>query len=391
MLPIISCQESFLFAFQKSRGLSTSEWAEYDGKISHLKAFTCCHWEKLDFFNAKSNYMWNYCTINTPSDEMVCMQIYYQRDINSHGRDIRVGLSFGRGNFGYLVVKPFNHRSWNHFCWTYDSSSGENRLFVNGKFHGNIFFDRKLEALGSDEVYDSSFSLGQEPDAFRGQYDKNQAYRGNISEINLWDYVLTNELIADIGLCKRRARGNVIRWDKGKFKLYNITEHKIEDVSRLCIQDEKIFIFPEKHSLPMAATLCESHGGYLFTPRNEEENAKLIAEILTYDKNCNHEGNIFWLGASTKDYQIFSRDSDQNLVPGNFTNWNSPLFNWQNKCVYMKSNGKWVAHTTYCDFLQLCPVCGFIGTPILSLKGQYIQCAPIEASNTKEAQFDNVA
>ena len=70
---------------------------------------------------------------------------------------------------------------------------------MNGKFYGNIFFDTKREALGSDEVYGSSFSVGQEPDSFRGKYDAGQAYRGNISEINFWDFVLSEALPYMIG------------------------------------------------------------------------------------------------------------------------------------------------------------------------------------------------
>ena len=140
-------QESFLLAFQRSKQLSSSEWAEYGGKIPHLKAFNCCHWEKLHFFNTRGHYIWNYCTIKSSTDKMECMQIWYKRDIISAGRDIVVGISFGRGNIGYLTIKPFNHRSWNHFCWSYDSSLGENKIYVNGKFHGNIFFHIKREAI----------------------------------------------------------------------------------------------------------------------------------------------------------------------------------------------------------------------------------------------------
>ena len=365
----ILSQESFLLAFQNSKELSSSEWAEYDGKILHLKAFTCCHWEKLHFFNTKSHYIWNYCTIKNSSDKMECMQMWYKRDKISAGRDIIVGISFGRGNIGYVTIKPFNHRSWNHFCWSYESSSGENKIYVNGKFYGNIFFDIKREALGSDEVYGSSFSVGQEPDSFRGKYDAGQAYRGNISEINLWDFVLSEDAVEDIGLCRERARGNVIKWEKSKFKLYNITWDRIEDVSKFCTPEKNIFVFPEKYSLPSAISLCQYHGGYLFTPTSQEENAKLAAEVATYEAKCNTNGNVFWLGSITEDFLLISRDANQNLIRGNYTNWNSPLFESENACVYMKTNAKWMAYSD-CEFLELCPVCGFIGTPVLTLKGK---------------------
>ena len=109
------------------------------------------------------------------------MQISAKRNIASIGRDILVLVSFGKGNNKELKIKPFMPRTWNHFCWSYNSFSGENRIYVNGKFHGNAFFDIQREALGSDEVYGSSFSIGQDPDEFRGKYDESQAFRGNIS------------------------------------------------------------------------------------------------------------------------------------------------------------------------------------------------------------------
>merc|ERR1712240_613544 len=217
LIPNTFCQQSFLLAFQKSKGLSSSEWAEYNGDIPHIKAFTSCHWEKLQFFNRKSHYVWNYCTIKRSTDNMECIQMWYKRDITSAGRDIVVGISFGRGNIGYVTVKPFKHRSWNHFCWSYDSSSGMNKIYVNGKIYGRVIFDIRREALGSEEVYGSSFSLGQEPDEFRGKYDAGQAYRGDISELNFWDHVLSDKAVEDIGLCRSRGRGNVIQWEEGSF------------------------------------------------------------------------------------------------------------------------------------------------------------------------------
>ena len=129
-----------------------------------------------------------------------------------------------------------------------------------------------------------------------------------------------------------------------------------------------MFVFPEKYSLPSAISLCKYHGGYLFTPRSQEENDELLTEVNSYESKCESNGNIFWLGASTENYDLVLRDNNQNLVRGNFTNWNSPLFEGENDCVYMKKDGKWLAYTN-CEFIELCPVCGFIGTPILTMKG----------------------
>jgi hypothetical protein len=101
-----NCEESFLIALQNSKGISNDEWAEFNGKVSHLKAIACCHWEKLQFLNTKSHNVWTYCTIKTMADTMECIQIWYKRESMSAGRDIEVGISFGKGNIGYVLIKP---------------------------------------------------------------------------------------------------------------------------------------------------------------------------------------------------------------------------------------------------------------------------------------------
>ena len=77
------------------------------------------------------------------------------------------------------------------------------------------------------------------------------------------------------------------------------------------------------------------------------ENAKLAAEVPTFEAECNSNGNLFWLGATTKDFDVMIRDANQKLVRGNFSNWNSPLFWGDYKCVYIfiyMVNG-WHTHT----------------------------------------------
>ena len=77
--------------------------------------------------------------------------------------------------------------------------------------------------------------------------------------------MLTDKAVADIGMCRMRARGNIIKWEESKFKLYNITKDKIEDISKLCIPEETFFVLPEKSSLALAISLCKYHGGYLYS------------------------------------------------------------------------------------------------------------------------------
>ena len=61
---------------------------------------------------------------------------------------------------------------------------------------------------------------------------------------------------------------------------------KIEDVKDICIPEGKMFIFPERYSLPSTVALCKSHGGCLFTPRNKEDNSMLFDEAVIQESTC---------------------------------------------------------------------------------------------------------
>ena len=97
----------------------------------------------------------------------------------------------------------------------------------------------------------------------------------------------------------------------------------------------------------------------------------MLGEVAPYQSECLDEasGNIAWLGATTKNFEIMLKDLKKNVVIGNFTNWKTPPFYKDNTCTYMNKDGKWLAHDSCAD-IELCPVCGFVGTPILTLKGK---------------------
>ena len=357
--------------FQDSGELSDSKWAEFSGSIPHLKYFTVCHWEKLEFFNIQGHYIWNYCSI-TSNDikNMTCMQMWYKRDIRSAGRNIKMGIKIS-DQVGYVNMKPFHHRSWNYFCWSYSSYTGKNMLFMNGELQGDVIFAVGGEIAGDAEVQDSSFSIAQEPDELRGGYDKTQAYRGSISELNMWDYILTKDNISILASCKDDATGNIISWAVENFKLYNVSTNTIESTDSLfCTPEEKVVVFPEKMFRTDAVKLCQVHGGYLYTPRSSEENTAIKEQLAPFRSQCfdSSSGSVAWLGASVNNSQFFRFDEKQNIVRSNFSNLSRDLYSPKMSCVSVEEHGFWEAHTS-CPTIQLCAVCGFLGTPVLTLKG----------------------
>ncbi|XP_040203122.1 C-reactive protein-like [Rana temporaria] len=91
--------------------------------------------------------------------------------------------------------------AWRHICVTWDSNTGVVQLWVNGKL-----YPRRGSMKGSSIAAETSIVLGQEQDSFGGKFDEKQSLVGEISDVHMWDYVLTPEDISG------RHKGNVINW-----------------------------------------------------------------------------------------------------------------------------------------------------------------------------------
>jgi hypothetical protein len=107
-----------------------------------------------------------------------------------------------------------------------------------------------------------------------------------------------------------------------------VTATAIDDVRGFCIPEEKIFVFPEQMFKADAIDLCKAHGGYLFAPRNEEENAEVLERMNPFLSSCLDESseNIAWLGASVLNSTFHIIDENNNLVKSNFSKLDKEMF-----------------------------------------------------------------
>ena len=127
----VNCQ-SFSVTFQNSSKISTDQWMEFKGQISHLKSFTQCHWGKTRIFNAASCNIWSYCAKMSLKSSLQCVQMWFDRDYTySAGRDLSIGYKIF-DNVGRITIRPFLHRTWNYFCFTYESASKQSKFYLNG-------------------------------------------------------------------------------------------------------------------------------------------------------------------------------------------------------------------------------------------------------------------
>ena len=65
-----------------------------------------------------------------------------------------------------------------------------------------------------------------------------------------------------------------------------------------------------------------------------------------------------------------TNERNGNVIEGNFTNWGYRVYWKDNQCIAMDKSGKWWPYND-CNGFELCPVCGFVGHPILTIKGNF--------------------
>ncbi|MDJ1185568.1 LamG-like jellyroll fold domain-containing protein [Roseofilum casamattae] len=110
---------------------------------------------------------------------------------------------------------PFNDGQWHHCAVTWESSTGEVKVYKDGKegFSGTLSKGKTLPQGGA-------LILGQEQDRVGGAFDVNQAFRGQMADVRIWDKVRTAEEIQET--MKRSLAGDepglVLYWplDEGE-------------------------------------------------------------------------------------------------------------------------------------------------------------------------------
>ena len=218
-------------------------------------------------------------------------------------------------------------------------------------------------------MYDTSFIFGQEPDAMRGAYDPNEAYLGDLSELNIWGYKLQESDIMNMATCKTGTNGNILAWEKPNLILYNVTLSDVSDLSDFCEKERKYVIFPNKLRYPEAKDICKTHGGWLALPKSEEENQRLIDIVYKHSESCiepDGEGNAVWIGAKKTKHKWYELKESGEI--GQILNYTkifrsgpTPTSDFS----YLKDNGAWLDASYVCKKVSLCTICVITDQPVL--------------------------
>lgn len=123
-------------------------------------------------------------------------------------------LSFYLSGEGVLFQVPQLGALQTHLCATWDSSSGAATLFMDGRKSLTKIYKKGHTIRPGGKVI-----IGQDPDNYLGDFDIKQSFVGEISDVNMWDSVLSESTIKDMYSGKRVPRGNVFDWETTLLKV----------------------------------------------------------------------------------------------------------------------------------------------------------------------------
>ncbi|XP_034566945.1 pentraxin fusion protein-like isoform X2 [Notolabrus celidotus] len=115
-----------------------------------------------------------------------------------------------------------------HLCFTWDSLTGATTLFMNGYSSVTKIYKKGYTVQAGGKVI-----LGQDPDTYLGNFDINQSFVGEISDVDLWDSVLSYSSIRDLVHWERTSTSpwaNVLNWETAKLTYHgkvNTLYHRV--------------------------------------------------------------------------------------------------------------------------------------------------------------------
>ncbi|XP_035238434.1 carbonic anhydrase 6-like isoform X1 [Anguilla anguilla] len=130
---------------------------------------------------------------------------------------VAVGYEVGLWIGNEFVNFPHNlqSRGWSSYCLTWASHSGGAELWING-----MVGEEQYLRSGYELQPGGTLVLGKDQDGFLGVSDAD-AFVGQMTDVNVWDYVLSASEIRDQMSCESSAfRGNVLSWGVTHLSLY---------------------------------------------------------------------------------------------------------------------------------------------------------------------------
>lgn len=101
-----------------------------------------------------------------------------------------------------------NDGKWHHICYSWSNSHGSLKAYKDG---GLIFSAQNVKKYYTIKG-GGSLVLGQDQDAFGSGFKKVDSFKGTLTGVNIWSYVVPPEKIKEMSKTCFRAEGDVYKW-----------------------------------------------------------------------------------------------------------------------------------------------------------------------------------
>ena len=131
-----------------------------------------------------------------------------------------------------------NDGQWHHVAVTWESAGGTWHSYKDG-----VKIKSSVEAFQKGEVITGGgvLILGQEQDELGGGFNTEENFMGDISQMNIFDHVLSANNIYNLAYSCDHVKGNVASW--GDFREELDGEYHLTDKSYACDCECTIYIF----------------------------------------------------------------------------------------------------------------------------------------------------
>lgn len=148
---------------------------------------------------------------------------------DEHENEIAVSISAdgGSGEVGLWIGNEFVNLpygvqadGWTNYCVTWSSQAGGAQVWING-----LVGEQRYLKSGYSVSLSGVFILGRDQDGLLGIRSSN-AFAGKMTDVNVWDYVLSTADIRDQRSCDGNGTvvGNVLSWGTTRLSLYGGVE-----------------------------------------------------------------------------------------------------------------------------------------------------------------------
>ncbi|KAL9985287.1 hypothetical protein ACROYT_G007668 [Oculina patagonica] len=205
------CETGYDLLFPRK---GTSDYVIINNAMPSLTALTICLWMKVTDTGNKGTPL-SYAVPGSDNELVLFNYNGFSFEVASTSRQTSVSANDGK---------------WHHICATWENTAGSWKLFKDGKLgaSGTGFKTGHVIPGGGALV------LAQEQDSLGGKFGDTQNFIGEMTGVNIWDHVITDQDIMRMSQSCQTGVGNVFNWSdfkdhvKGSVKIIENNCHRVE-------------------------------------------------------------------------------------------------------------------------------------------------------------------